>query len=268
MSGQAAPQTGAEGQQQQQQAAAPAPGTAEHDAAMLARAEAAGIGKKEEPAAGGEQRPAWLPEKFKSAEDLAKAYAELEGKQSQSKPVVADDATQRAAEDKAKAAGVDMSTLTDEFQKAGKLSDETYAALAAKGFDKAAVDTYIAGAQARADAYDQVAFKAAGGSKEELSKITLWAQANMKPDEIAAYNKAVTSGDADFMGLAVGNLKARYDAANGSDPAKLEVPNGGSAGAGGFASVGEMKAAMRDPRYRTDAAYRAGVEAKVKAATF
>ena len=40
MSGQAAPQTGAEGQQQQQQAAAPAPGTAEHDAAMLARAEA------------------------------------------------------------------------------------------------------------------------------------------------------------------------------------------------------------------------------------
>ena len=29
-----------------------------------------------------EDRPEWLPEKFQSAEDMAKAYAELENKQS------------------------------------------------------------------------------------------------------------------------------------------------------------------------------------------
>ena len=39
-----------------------------------------------DPQASSESRPEWLPEKFKSPEDMAKAYAELEGKLGGNKP--------------------------------------------------------------------------------------------------------------------------------------------------------------------------------------
>ncbi|CLP71539.1 Uncharacterised protein [Mycobacterium tuberculosis] len=61
--------------------------------------------------------------------------------------------------------------------------------------------------------------------------------------------------------MAILGLKARYDAANGSEPTLL----GGNAKASEdvFRSTAELTAAMKDPRYKKDPAYREDVKQKL-----
>lgn len=254
-------------------AAKPVAGTPEHDAAMLARADEAGIGKEDTPPAPAEpERPSWLPEKFKTVEDFAKSYSELEAKLGTPKapekapegeaPTPPVPEAQKAAEK----AGVDMAKYSTEYDTNGKLSDESYATLAERGFDKATVDTYIAGQQAIADRYQDAAFATAGG-KDALTQMNTWAQANLTPAEVASYNKAVTSGDVGMMQLAVSGLKARYAADNGTEGRPV-IPNTSTAKAGGFVTHTEMTTAMKDPRYRKDPDYRREVERRVAESTF
>lgn len=256
---------------------APVAGTPEHDAAMLARAEGIPVGDNgpaatPHPAKVEEQRPAWLPEKFKTPEDFAKSYAELEGKLGAAKAPEQKPEGEAATGEKTEAqkaadeAGIDMGKYTSEFDTNGKLSDESYAALKEKGFDKATVDTYIAGQQAIAAQYTAKAHEAAGGA-EALTAMSAWAAANLSPAEVTAYNAAVTSGDAATMQLAVAGLKARYTAENGTQ-GKPVIPNGPTASKGGFTTHTEMVTAMKDPRYKKDADYRREVEQRTAASTF
>ena len=52
----------------------PPEGTKEHEQAMVQLAEEAGAVERDD------EQPAWLPDKFESPEDMAKAYHELERK--------------------------------------------------------------------------------------------------------------------------------------------------------------------------------------------
>ena len=68
-------------------------------------------------------RPSWLPEKFGSAEDLAKAYAELEARQG-SKPAetpVPSEATPTEAAKVLSDKGLDFNSFSDEFASDGAL---------------------------------------------------------------------------------------------------------------------------------------------------
>ena len=56
----------------------PPEGTKEHEQAMVQLAEEAGAVARED------EQPSWLPEKFESPEDMARAYKELEQKLSSS----------------------------------------------------------------------------------------------------------------------------------------------------------------------------------------
>lgn len=218
------------------------------------------------PQASSESRPEWLPEKFKSPEDMAKAYAELESKLGQPKQ----DATpsdnkqpqtpenpQQALQDK----GLDLNEFSQEFASKGELSQESYEKLAKAGYSKDIVDNYIAGQQARAAQFE-TSIKSEVGGEERYGEMIEWAKANMTPAEIAAYNAAVSSGNADQAKLAALGLSAKFSKAVGSDPQRLL--GGQKAGSEDvFESTAQVTEAMRDPRYAKDPAYRAKVQAKL-----
>lgn len=256
---------------------APVVGTPEYDAAMAAKYDASQGVSAEAPV-----RPEHVPEKFWNAETgvidtaaWAKSYTELEQKQSGVKPADAPvippvDAQKTpeeiAAAEALESRGISMEALSAEFQQAGALSEKSYADLAAKGIPKAMVDQYIAGQQAMANQVTAEAHAVAGG-KDEFAQMVKWAATGLTAGEIAAYDAAVTGGTLDQMKFAVAGLKARYEAINGKEPGLL---GGGNANAGGngFASLAEQTAAIKDPRYQKDPAYRAQVATKIGNSTF
>lgn len=233
------------------------PGTPEYDAAMIAKAEG------NPPAAASEdtpERPAWLPEKFATAEDMAAAYAELERRQSQ--PA---EPTQTPPDDAAAAAvseaGLDFDELSARYEQDGNLSEADYAALAKVGINEAMVQSYIAGQTALAEQMTSTIYATVGG-EEAYTQIVSWAGDNLTSDEVEAFNRVVDSGDLSAMKLAIGGLRSRYVGAVGEEPTLLAADTATASGEV-FQSTAQLTAAMRDPRYRADPAYRAEVAAKL-----
>lgn len=232
------------------------------------------------PAAG--DRPAWLPEQFESPEDLAKSYAELRAKMdgkagepepaSEGEPAGDETADGEGADDVVQTAlskaGINADDIAQRFSQDGKISDEDYSALAKAGFSKSVVDSYLrgvaAGSSAAAQAGEQLVAEVVGsvGGEAQFEALLEWA-ATQPPDVSDAYNKAVERGDGPSIKAAVLALNTARVAAEGIDPSRNPSDGGARPQAGSvFRSVAELKAAQRDPRYASDPAYRADVEAK------
>ncbi|PDT45354.1 hypothetical protein CO661_24125 [Sinorhizobium fredii] len=235
------------------EAAAAAPVSTEEALRAKADADVAAQTEAEAPA-----RPEWLPEEFDTPEAMAEAFAALkagtkeEPKVEGEEPPVTEDTPP---------ATVDVKAISAEWDEKGELSEATYTDLAAKGFDKATVDSYIAGQKALADAADRRLTDAAGG-KENLDRMFAWASTSLTPAEIDSYNASFSNADVNAAEIAIAQLKGKYEAANGRDP-KLLGGKAPSQLADTFASWAEVTKAMSDPRYDKDPAYRAKVEAKV-----
>lgn len=198
------------------------------------------------------ERPAWLPEGFDSPEDLAKAYAELQASK-QEAPDEEMSPEEVAADQK-------LNKFSSEFFEKGSLSPESYKELAKMGYPRSVVDQFIDGQKARMAMEEQQIFSEIGG-KDQYNAMIDWAGKNMKQTEIDAYNRAVESGDMNSAMFAVKGLQARFRAASGA--AEPRLMQGGKTAPGGFESVAQVVAAMSDPRYKIDPAYRAQVERKI-----
>jgi len=215
-----------------------------------------------------EDRPQWLPEKFKSPEEMAKAYAELESKLGKPKDeapaAVPDPVTATPADaDKALAdKGLNLQDFSAEFSTNGELSAESYDRLAKAGYDRTLVDQYIEGQKARASLYEN-SIKGEVGGAEKYTEITEWARANLSAGEIDAFNRAVSSGDQNAAKLAVLGLSAQYSKSVGSEPQRVIGGNAAASSSDVFESMAQVTAAMRDPLYKTDPAYRSKVQAKL-----
>ena len=142
-----------------------------------------------------EDRPEWLPEKFKSGEELSKAYGELEKQFTQSRQEAStSDAEQPEQEDQSDArqavenAGLDFDAMNNEFAETGQLSEKTYADLEAKGIPKEMVDSYIEGQQAISVSYQNELYGQAGG-EDNYNQMSEWAAENMNESEIDAYKQ-------------------------------------------------------------------------------
>jgi hypothetical protein len=216
-----------------------------------------------------EARPDWLPEKFSSAEDLAKAYGELETKQSQKTeatpeaPTESNDSLEidKAADDAVQSAGLNMVDLQSEYDTNGTLNDESFAALEKAGISREYVDAFIAGQEAIANNIGNE-IRAGVGGTESYNELVSWAKDSLQPNEIAAYNDAVNSGNLETVKLAVGGLKARFDSANGTEPQLVSGKNAPDA-SNGYDSWAQLTEAMKDARYAKDPAYRAEVQKKL-----
>lgn len=191
--------------------------------------------------------------KFETQADLEKAYTELEKKlgAAPTTPPTVDQAKEAV-----KTAGLDMTTLNKEFAEKGELSAESLKALSDKGITKPMVDAYVAGLQSQATALRASLAEVAGG-EQGLKNVYDWAQANMTPAEIESYNKTLALGNTDAAKLALYGIVSRFTQATGKEPSLVDGDVAPSrSGEPAFESSAEVTAAMRDPRYQTDEAYR------------
>jgi hypothetical protein len=223
-------------------------------------------------------RPEWLPENFKTADDFAKSYKELQAeltrtKQGQPKaadaveapPADAENTDTLAIDEQAIAAvqdaGLDMDALSEEWTTSGSLSDESYEKLTSKGFPRELVDDYIRLKSGEASGIVSE-IKTSVGGDQAFTDMVAWAKSSWNPEQLRAYNESVNSGDGAKMRMAVSALNADYRASNGSPP-KLVSGGNGSVTTGGYRSQAEFLADIQSPKYRQDSAFRSDVEARL-----
>ena len=221
------------------------------------------------------ERPEWLPEKFKSAEDLAEAYRQLEQKLSGGGEQDYEEAENQidpdfdpnefsppeVAEYLAES-NLNFDAFAQEYYENGGLSDEAYAALEQNGIPRAIVDQYIEGQTAIMDDMRQQAYSVVGGA-EEYQQMINWAATNLSQGEIDAFNANLNTHDMDQASFAIQGLAARYRSEMGKMP-NLVYGETSTRSAGSYASIAEMTRDMADPRYANDPAFRQMVAGRLK----
>jgi hypothetical protein len=202
-------------------------------------------------------RPDWLPEKFKSAEDLAKAYSELEKKQSSPEETSNEQPVQQEVEG--------MDKFYNEYQEQGSLSEQSYEELNQMGLDKGLVDNYIAGQEAIANTEVQQVHNVVGGA-ENYQKLINYASQNLSDAEQNAFNETLETGSIEQVKFAVQGIASR--AGIGAEQPQTMI-NGDSIETNSdiFESSAQVIDAMNDPRYARDPAYRKLVEEKIARST-
>jgi hypothetical protein len=225
--------------------------------------------------------------KYKSAEDLEKAYLELQKKLGQPKedepsdeeasdtpqeePVEGEEEEQ--VEEKVEESSEAVQLLQDaskEFSdNDSKLSPETIEKLSQLD-SRTLVETwaeYIANqnqesVQAAISQQDADRVMTAIGGQEFYQQMLGWAAENLSPAEVSAYDNVVNNGDADSVYWAALGLKAKYTDAVGFEGKQVSGKRP-SRSEPGFRSHAELARAIQDPRYRDDPAYRRDVEDKL-----
>ena len=215
-------------------------------------------------------RPEWLPEKFKSPEDMSKAYAELEKKLGQAPKEDTEESEQveEKAEDKEEQSEEDVSEAyqavaeasKEFFENDGQLSEETYNALEKAGLPRDLVDSYAAGQQALLQSEEGQIKSVAQGNYDAMAE---WANENLPQEEIDAFDGVVTGGSISQAKLAVQGLYARYQNEVGAKP---KLTQGAVAGTSTmpFKSMQELARAQSDPRYKSgDKAYHEEIDRRL-----
>ena len=248
-----------------------------HDEAMAAKFDEA----QNRAAEGGSEAPTEesgeekILGKFNSVEDLAAAYTELEKKLGQGGNQEEDTngkdeesnsgeemSEEAEAAEKASEASLDIQSMSDYYAQHGSLSEEHYETLEKAGIPRTFVDQYIEGVQARAAQMEASIYESVGG-QENYQQMTQWAAQNLPQDQIEAFNQAVDSNDLNQVRNAVQSLAYQYQQANPSEPSLVTNSQRGAAQGDVFESVAQLTAAMKDPRYESDPAYRRQIEQKL-----
>ncbi len=215
-------------------------------------------------------RPEWLPEKFKSPEDMSKAYAELEKKlgqapkedteESEQVEEKAEDETEQSEEDVSEAYQAVAEASKEFFENDGQLSEETYNALEKAGLPRDLVDSYAAGQQALLPSEEGQIKSVAQGNYDAMAE---WANENLPQEEIDAFDEVVTGGSISQAKLAVQGLYARYQNEVGAKP---KLTQGAVSGVSTmpFKSMQELARAQSDPRYKSgDKAYHEEIDRRL-----
>tara|TARA_R100000664_G_scaffold8116_1_gene13495 strand:+ start:318 stop:1112 length:795 start_codon:yes stop_codon:yes gene_type:complete len=219
--------------------------------------------------------------KFKSVDDLAASYKELEGKLGQQTEETSEEETkEEASEFNAvevygeglanvfEKAEIDAEDLSKRFAESGELSEDDYSKLEKAGLPKTLVDTYVNGLRGQPQDQSQVeqvqvddVMNSIGG-KEEYQKLTTWAVANIPQGELESFNNLLDTADASTIKMATQGLYSRYKNAMGTEP-NLVSGKSGVSGTSPFRSTSEVVAAMKDPRYGKDVTYTENVQNKL-----
>ena len=215
-----------------------------------------------------------LAGKYKSSEELEKAYIELQKKLGEDKPEDTEACTEEKSEEKPELsdhASLITSASDEYYANGNKLSDETmakFSSLSTQDLIKAYME--VQATQPEKPAAPQVEIsqdqinqiKNSAGGEQQYANIVNWAKSNINKDQLDAFNDVVNSGNVPAIRLAVSGLKAEYDAANGVEGKMVTgktAPNNGDV----FRSQAELVRAMSDARYDNDPAYRQDVIEKL-----
>ena len=222
-----------------------------------------------------EQQAELLAGKFKSAEDLEKAYKELESKLG--RPRDEDEAEPEAekGEDEDEKEDEDLPSdllerLWEEAFEDGDYSEELVEALSeldptdvAQMYLDYREKAEAEGSGRQMDEDDIETLQGMVGGKEEYGEMMRWAGENLDKDEINLFDSVMANGDPAAAFFAVQALAYRYGDAAGREGEMITGRQSRSE-ADVFKSQAQVISAMKDPRYDTDEAYRIEVMEKLE----
>ena len=246
-----------------------------------------------------EQQGELLAGKYKNAEDLEKAYVELqkklgdkdgvsqEGQETQEVETEESDEPQLYKEDGSvnyesvskdygetlsnlfKEKNVDPYSIADHFYKNnGQITQEMHDQLTGAGIAKEAVDAYLSGRAQDMGMNSQIAqtdinsiYESVGG-EQKYKALMNWAGQNLSQDSINSFDHLVNTGDANSIQLAVTGLVAQYQNDNGYE-GRMLTGKAAKTNTDVYQSQAQLIEAMADPRYDRDPAYREAVREKL-----
>ena len=221
--------------------------------------------------------------KFKSVEDLAASYKELEGKlgqvteedqpQSEEETEVTDsefNAQEYYGEGLASVleeAGIDPQDISERFYNDDGISEDDYSKLEKAGFSKQIIDTYLDGLRGGGVSEDIASAQIQGikdsvGGDDNYTKMVSWALENLPANEVKEFNDLTETANATAIKLAVQGLYSQYNNAMGVEP-NLVSGKAASSGPTPFRSTAEVVTAMKDPRWEKDVSYTENVKARL-----
>ena len=215
-----------------------------------------------------------LAGKYKDAQELEKAYVELQKKLGEKDTETASAEEQPEDTPKMSEGATLITDASKEyFDNGNKLSEETlakFSSLSSQDLLKAYMEVQsnpefqqqsAPPAEITTSQINQI--KNSAGGEQAYAQIVNWAKSNLPSEQLTAFNEVVNSGSVQAIQLAVSGLKAEYDNANGVEGRMVtgKAPtNKGDV----FRSQAELVSAMSDRRYDNDPAYRQDVIEKLE----
>ena len=217
--------------------------------------------------------------KYKSAEDLEKAYLELQKKlgerteDSEEKPAAEEqqeDSEEAETDQEPNEAYQTLEAASKEYEEGGELSEDTLEKLSQLD-SKELIENWVeyvnsskeeapAGAIPQEDV-DRI-MNSVGGN-DQYNTMVSWASDALAPDEIATYDAVVSSGNPDAIYWAVQGLRSKYVESNGYEGKQVSGVRAPRPEPG-FRSQAELARAIGDSRYQDDPAYRLDVQQKLE----
>ena len=205
-----------------------------------------------------QQQTQMLAGKFENAEQLEKAYLELQQKMGQGEQ-------EAEPEEEVQESDPDyLAQAMSEYQETGKLSDDIK-----KQLDELDNEDMFAAMQSQAPQEspdlteeEMNAIRNYVGGEQQYGALMDWAAQTLDSNYVEAFDDLVQNGSARAIQLAVRGLMAEYENQNGYEgrmltgKAATETPDV-------FRSQAEVVQAMSDPRYDNDPAYRNDVFEKL-----
>ncbi len=230
-----------------------------------------------------EEQAELLAGKYKNAEDLEKAYVELQKKLGEkgdetsettgdTEPTDSEESTEETEEAKENSPAVALITeaSAEYYENGNTLSPETiekFSQMSSQDLVNAYLELQQANPQQQTQAVDVSeadinSIKNAVGGEAEYSKLTQWAAENLSDQKVSAFDSLVETGNVQAIQLAVAGLKSEYENANGYEGQMLSGKSPKTSG-DVFRSQAQLVEAMSDPRYDNDPAYRQDIIAKL-----
>ena len=223
--------------------------------------------------------------KFKSVEDLAASYKELEGKlgtvteedqpQAEEEQTETNDTEFNAEEfygdglaSVLEEVGIDPQEISNRFTESGEINEDDYTKLGEAGFSKQVIDTYLDGLRGGATSGEDIAtaqiqgIKDSVGGDDNYGKMVSWAIENLPAEEVKEFNALTETANATAIKFAVQGLYSQYNNAMGVEP-NLVSGKASSSGPTPFRSTNEVVTAMSDPRYGKDVTYTEDVQRRL-----
>ena len=209
-----------------------------------------------------------LAGKYENAEELERAYIELQRKLGDSdegdeEEVAEDDGeVYEETETEYTEAQTLISNASQEYAETGQISDEMFEQFG----EMSSQDLVEAYMNIQANAPEAVAeelsesevnsIKNSVGGDQAYDNVMQWAGENLDPTQIDAFDDVIANGNSVAIQMMVNGLKAQYDSTNGYEGRMLSGKSANASSSDVFRSQAELVAAMSDSRYESDPAYR------------
>ena len=220
-----------------------------------------------------------LAGKYKNAEDLEAAYLSLQKKLGQEEPnyeesdegYEEEEESDEEVSNDAPAVSLINEASAEYYANDGQLSEETiskFSEMSSQDLVNAYLEIQAKNPQAAQQSVEmseaQVnSVQNSAGGEANYNKVVEWAASNLPEAQIDAFDSVVDSGNPAAIGIAFQGLQSQYNEANGYEGRMLQGKPAASSG-DIFRSQAELVAAMGDPRYDNDPAYRADIVQKLE----